>query len=255
MRHGINPTGASPLTAQLSERPRAVIVRPRREPFFVWPGRANFTYALLLALPVTLWWVLVYHGADWLTGWRSDRVRVHLDVELAMPFVPACVLAYLSLDLVFLMLPFVLRTRSELRALAVCLAAITAVAGVGFVLVPAELAYPPQDPGGWAVPFAVARAMALRYNLVPSLHVAMGCVCLAAYGDRCGAAGKMLLAAWAAAIVASTLLAHQHHLLDVATGLGLAGAGKYFIYDRWRARSPAERTPPPTRPAGPGQSA
>jgi hypothetical protein len=254
MRHGVNPIEASPLAARISERAGAVTQRPRGEPFFAWPGRANFTYALLLALPVTLWWVLVYHGADWLTGWRADRVRVHLDVELEMPFVPACVLTYLSLDLVFLMVPFVLRTRSEMRALAVCLAAITAAAGVGFVLVPAELAYPPQDVGAWAVPFAVARATALRYNLVPSLHVAMGCVCLAAYGERCGATGKVLLAAWAAAIVASTLLAHQHHLLDAATGLALAAAGKSFIYDRWRARSPAGRMPPPIRPAGPAKS-
>jgi membrane-associated phospholipid phosphatase len=172
-----------------------------------------------------------------------------------MPFVPASVLAYLSLDLVFLAAPFVLRRRRELKALALCLAAVTAVAGVGFLLIPAEPAYPPRDAGAWSAPFAVARGMALRYNLVPSLHVAMGCVCLAAYADRCGATGKVLLAAWAAAIALSTLLTHQHHLLDVAAGLALAAAGKRFIYDPYRTLPPGPRTPRASPPAGPAPSA
>jgi membrane-associated phospholipid phosphatase len=226
----------------------------RCEPFVAWPGWALLGQAALLALPVTLWWVLVYHGADWLTGLRAHRVRVHLEAERGMPFVPASILAYLSLNLVFLPAPFILRSRRELQALALCLAAETAVAGVGFLLIPAQLAYPRRDPGAWSPLFALARGLALRYNLVPSLHVAMSGVCLAAYATRCGAAGKALLGAWAAAIALSTLLAHQHHLLDVATGAALALAAKCFIYDRWRDRPPGRRRPPASPSAGPGPS-
>ncbi|HEX4588669.1 MAG TPA: hypothetical protein VH120_01990 [Gemmataceae bacterium] len=225
--------------------------RPRGEPFFAWPGWAMVYYAILLAVPLASWWVVVYVGADWLTAWRSDRVRVHLDFELGMPFIPAWILAYLSLDLMFLGAPFILRSRRELRALALCLAGVTAVAGAGFLLVPAELAYPPSDVGRWAGLFAVARAMALRYNLVPSLHVAMSCICLAAYGTRCGMVGKSFLTAWGVAIVGSTLLTHQHHLIDVATGLVLAWAGKRFIYDRWRSGSSVPKTPPASPPCDP----
>ena len=230
-------------------------MRPRREPFLAWPGWMLLVQTLVLALPVTLWWVLVYHGANRLTELRSYRVRVHLNAELAMPFVPPFILAYLSLNLVFVLAPFILRSRRELEALALSLVMVTAVAGISFLLFPAELAYPRCDPGAWAGLFVFARKMALSYNLVPSLHVAMSCTCLTAYATRCGVAGKALLSAWATAIALSTLLTHQHHVLDVATGLALAAAGKRFIYDGWRTRAPDRQTPPASPYVGPGQPA
>jgi membrane-associated phospholipid phosphatase len=159
-----------------------------------------------------------------------------------MPFVPPFILAYLSMDLVFVPAPFILRSRRELEALALTLAAATAVAGVSFLLFPAELAYARCDPGPWSAFFGFAREVALSYNLVPSLHVAMSCICLAAYATRCGATGRLLLTTWAAGIALSTLLTHQHHLLDVAAGLALAVTCKRFIYDRWQALPPDERT-------------
>jgi membrane-associated phospholipid phosphatase len=204
---------------------------------------------------VTLWWVFVYHGANWLTGVHSYRVRVHLDAEMAMPFVPPFILAYLSMNLVFVPAPFILRTRRELEALALCLVMVTAVAGISFVLFPAELAYPLCGPGVWACLFTFAREMTLSYNLVPSLHVAMSCTCLAAYATRGGVTGKALLGTWAAAIALSTLLTHQHHVLDVATGLALAVAGNRFIYNYWRTRPPDMQKPSASPCGGPELSA
>src|SRR5262249_1077706 len=131
------------------------------EPFLAWPGWVLLGQTLLLALSVTLWWVLVYHGANWLTELRSHRIRVHLDAELAMPFLPPFILAYLSIDLVFVPAPFILRSRRELQALALTLAAVIGIAGIGFLLFPAELAYPPCDPGAWFALFALAREMTL----------------------------------------------------------------------------------------------
>jgi membrane-associated phospholipid phosphatase len=230
-------------------------MRTREERFLAWPGWVLLTQTFLLALLVTLWWVFVYHGANWLTEQRSYRVRVHLDAELAMPFVPPFILAYLSMDLVSVPVPFILRSRRELEALALSLAVVTTVAGISFLLFPAELAYPPCDPGPWSGLFTFAREIALTYNLAPSLHVAMSCICLAAYATHCGWAGKALLGTWAAAIALSTLLTHQHHVLDVATGLALAVAGKQFIYDGWRTRPPDRRKPPASPGGGPGPSA
>jgi hypothetical protein len=119
---------------------------------------------------------------------RSYRVRVHLDAELAIPFVPPFILAYLSMDLVFVAAPFILRSRRELEALALTLVMVTAVAGISFLLFPAELAYPHCDPSPWSALFTFAREIALPYNLVPSLHVAMSCICLAAYATYGGEA-------------------------------------------------------------------
>src|SRR5260370_23619462 len=157
-------------------RCRKIVPQPANPPFLAWPGWALLAQTLLLALLVTLWWVLVYHGANWLTELRSHRLRVHLDAELAMPFVPPFILAYVSMDLVFVPAPFILRSRRELEALALSLAVATAVAGLSFLLFPAELAYQRCDPGIWSGLFAFAREVALTYNLVPSLHVAMSCI-------------------------------------------------------------------------------
>lgn len=225
------------------------------QPTLILPGWTQLFQTLLLALPVSLWWLFVYHGANWLTHQRSQRVRVHLEAELAMPFVPPLILAYLSLSLVFVPAPFLLRSFRELQGLALSLAGIIAMAGISFLLFPAELAFPKRHPGIWAPLFALAGEMALSYNLVPSLHVAMSCLCLSIYAGHVGMAGKTLLGAWAGAIALSTLLTHQHHLLDVATGLALAGAGKRFIYDRWRVQ-PQDRQRSPASPSGdPGPSA
>ena len=161
-----------------------------------------------------------------------------------MPFVPAFILAYLSLDLVFMLAPFVLRTRRDLQALALTLASVTAVAGLGFLLVPAEPAFSIPDAAvSWSgsVP-KLSRMMALRYNMVPSLHVALSCVCLAAYASRRNGVVRLFLGVWGAAITLSTLLTHRHHLIDVITGLILAWAGKVFIYDRRQTRSSADGT-------------
>lgn len=101
---------------------------PGREPTLAWPVWALLAHAALLAVPVAGWWIAVYHGSNWLTGMRLGRVRVHLEVERSMPFVPGLILAYLSLDAVFLPAPLILRSRRELQALALTLAAVTAVA-------------------------------------------------------------------------------------------------------------------------------
>jgi hypothetical protein len=220
----------------------------RDEPFLSWPGWPLFGHALWLALPVMVAWLLVYYGADWLTGVRAYRVRVHLDVELAIPFAPAFVLAYLSMGFVFMPAPLILRSRRELQALALSLLTVTAVAGVGFLAFPAEVAYAEQGAGAWSRLFGTAKALALQYNLVPSLHVTMSCLCLAAYATRSGVTGKIMLTAWGAVIALSTLFTHQHHLLDVATGLALAAAGKRFVYDR-RLRLPPDRQTPCPSPS------
>jgi hypothetical protein len=77
--------------------------------------------------------------ANWLTGLHGWRVRIHLDAELGIPLPPVFQVAYLSVNLLYLPAPFILRSRHELQALALCLAAVTTVAGVCFVVFPAEI--------------------------------------------------------------------------------------------------------------------
>ena len=215
--------------------PREGSAAAPRDPLLGWPRWAHLRKACWLALGTALIFALVYGGADWLTGFRARR-HVHLPFELGIPFVPAMVVPYLSLNGLFLLAPFILRTSRELRALAVALVATILAAGLGFLLLPAELGFPePTQPelGRWRALFDVADGLNLRYNLVPSLHVAMSMVCVAAYAARSGPLGKIVFWYWGLAITVSTVLLHQHHLLDVATGLLLAGAVNRWVHRSW----------------------
>ena len=180
--------------------------------------------------------MLIYHGTGAVTAAHPYRVRLHLDAELAIPFVPASILIYQSLTLAFLFAPFILRSRRELEALALSLAAVTLVAGIGFLLAPAEPAYGLAARGAWASLYEANERIALRTNLLPSLHVAMTRLDPALYAMRCGVLGKALLSCWAAAIGAATLLTHQHHVIDAITGLLLAWWGWHWVYVPWQSR-------------------
>jgi membrane-associated phospholipid phosphatase len=207
----------------------------RAEPFLAWPGWAHLRYAALLSFANTLWFVLVYGGMDSLTARRSFRVPVHFPAELEIPFVPAMTLFYMSIYLLFWMAPFILRTRREFRALVITVAFAILVGGIGFLLFPADLAFAPpreEDLGVWAGLFHFADKLNLTYNLLPSLHVAFAVICIAIFSARAPAVGKVLLWFWAAMVAASTVLIHQHHLLDVATGWLLAFVCVNSIFDR-----------------------
>jgi hypothetical protein len=213
-------------------------MRVARAPFIAWPGWTQLRFAIGLIVLVGLWFGVVFVGADWLTAHRSARVRIHLDAELRLPLVPVFLLAYMSLYLLFLAVPFVLRTRRAAASLAIAQAVTILVAGIGFLLIPGQLGYAPAgDLGAWDPLFRVADHLNLDYDLVPSLHVALSIVCIETFAAHADRRTRMALRAWGVVIAASTLLTHQHHLLDVVAGYGLAlavAARRDWMPARWR---------------------
>jgi len=194
-------------------------------PFLAWPGLSHLGYGVLLGAANGLWFMLVFGGADYLTAQRALRLHVHFDWELGIPLVPAMTAFYMSLYLLFGAAPFILRTRAEVRALVASLSITIGIAGIFFLLVPAVLAYPPVAPaalGPWQDLFAVADQLNLTYNLVPSLHVALAVCCIAVFAQQAPGWLKLVLWAWAIGIALSTLLTHQHHVIDMLAGWLLA---------------------------------
>jgi membrane-associated phospholipid phosphatase len=189
--------------------------------------RARILCALRWGSLVLALFAVVFGGADWLTAHRSLRIPVHTRWELSLPLMPGWVSVYMTIYVVFLAAPIALRSVRQVRALALAECAVILAAGIGFLLCPAELAFgpPPADLGMWTGLFRFADWLNLDYNLVPSLHVAMTVTCVSAYSYR----ARVFWWTWAVAIAVSTVLTHQHHLLDVVTGwaLGLAGGWSY----------------------------
>jgi membrane-associated phospholipid phosphatase len=219
----------------------------RDAPFLAWPGWAHLREAALLSLADALWFVIVYGGADRLTADRKFRVPVHFSAELDLPFVPSMTVFYMSVYGLFFLAPFVLRTRRELRATVATMAVAITIAGIGFLLVPAELAFAPareEQLGIWAGLYHVADDLNLTYNLLPSLHVTFAVICVAIFAPRASRPLQALLWLWALLIAVSTVLTHQHHVLDAVTGWLLA-----LLCVRWVFRRSV-----PSRPAAPATS-
>jgi membrane-associated phospholipid phosphatase len=209
-------------------------VSPPRPPLLHRPGGRHLAHALALAAAVSLWWGLVYGGADYATGRHGVRVRLHLPWEPRVPLVPAAVLGYLSVNLLFVLAPFVLRTGRQLRAFAATLALAVLAAGPCFLLLPAAAAFPPLgDLGAWDGPVRFAKAVALTNNYFPSLHVALAVASVGVYAGCAGGAARAALWLWAAVIAASTVLLHQHYVVDVVAGWAVGLACVRWGYRRW----------------------
>lgn len=183
-------------------------------------------FALLSAL-IAVEFAVVFYGADWLTARHSLRIRAYADAELAIPLLPVMVVPYMTMYVIFLFAPFVLRSTADLKRFAGALARVIAIAGVAFVLLPAEPGFAPVSTAGsiWHPWLQLAATLSRKYDLVPSLHVALFTVCAGTYASRAPPRVRGLLGTWLAIVAASTVLTHQHHLLDVATGLVLGAWG------------------------------
>jgi membrane-associated phospholipid phosphatase len=201
--------------------------------FLHWPTRRHLAYACGWATVVAIAFGVLFGGANWITTTHAHRVRLHLHAELSTPFLPWMVVVYLSLNVMLALAPFVLRTREELRAFALTLIGMMLLATPAFLLLPADPIHPPPtNLGSWQALVDFARVIALPHNFAPSLHVAMAVLCAVAYGRQAATAVRIGLFAWSALLLASTLLLHQHYLVDVISGAALGAIGVRWGYRR-----------------------
>ena len=166
----------------------------------------------------------VYPTCNWVTMQRSHVLNLYVSSELTIPFIPEFVWAYLSLYLLFLIPPFFLN-HQRMDVLGRQLIGVTLFCGLVFLLLPTELGFEravPESPFYSAL-FANLFAIDLPHNMVPSLHVAFSALILfTLLKDSRSTPARSLFGAWLVLICASTIFVHQHHLLDVATGLLVA---------------------------------
>lgn len=189
--------------------------------------------AVALALGSLLLFGGLYAGCSWL-GDGLPKHHLYLAWECQIPLVPWAALVYLSISLMLIPLLRTFPTFPRLWPVALTLALQQGVAALCFVLLPLEGGYPSQPvPPGWSGwLWQLSNQLALRHNYFPSLHVALAWTAVLVISRERGQMQWGLLA-WAAAIALSTLLVHQHHLIDIAGGVLLAWASVALVFDRW----------------------
>jgi hypothetical protein len=141
---------------------------------FVVRNFSSVKRAAIASSGLSLLFIVVYGSCNWITAQRLNVGSFYFQWEHAIPFVPALIPAYLSLDLFFVGAPFLCRNSCQLNVYSKRIAAAILIAAGCFLLFPLRFAFqrPPVD-GVLGSVFSWFRSVDAPYNLCPSLHAAL----------------------------------------------------------------------------------
>lgn len=197
---------------------------------FAWPDAARWKAYLRFLAIFTALFLTVFVGLGMLSARFRTPMHLYLPWETAIPCLPWMVWIYFSLYTLFV-LPLLHMTPPQMAALTRQSIVTLLVAGIGFLALPGEVGFPSVSyagTNGAILGFLDDLSRTTGRNLVPSLHVAFSALILLGCCDLLQSPLTWIYRIWLLLMCASTVLTHQHHLLDVAAGLGLA------IMVRWR---------------------
>ena len=180
--------------------------------------------ALLTSAGLSILFVVVYGGCNWITSRRSGVGAFYFEWERSIPFVPFLILPYMSIDLFFVAAPFLCRTNEQLRVFSQRITAAILVAGICFLLFPLRFAFPrPEASGLTGAIFNWFRGLDAPYNLLPSLHAAFWMFLVDLYARRTHGVLRIALMIWFLLIGLSPVFTLQHHVIDILGGFALGG--------------------------------
>lgn len=184
--------------------------------------------AAITAVGLSVLFIVVYSTTNWLASLRTDVPSWYYQWELAIPLVPLMIVPYMSIDLFFVAAPFLCRDREELSCYTRRVVFAILVAGFCFTVYPLRLGFERHAVTGWlGAIFNPFMQLDRPYNLLPSLHIAFRTILVDLYARKTRGVMNLLVHVWFSLIGASTLLTHQHQVVDVIGGFALAG---YSIY-------------------------
>jgi protein-tyrosine phosphatase len=193
--------------------------------------------ALLVSVGLSILFLIVYGGCNWITARRANVGTFYFEWESNVPFVPFFILPYMSIDLFFIVAPFLCRTDRELSILAKRIAAAIIIAGICFLLFPLRFAFPRPHADGWpGALFDWFRGMDAPYNLLPSLHAAFTLILFNIYLRHTRGFVRVATMTWFLLIALSPVLTYQHHLIDIMGGFVLAGYCFYLFRNSTHAQ-------------------
>ena len=191
--------------------------------FIAWPSWPRFVISVKFCALFFIVFYSLFFATDYLISLHDYRIHVYFDWELKVPQIAWMSLVYLSLSPLLLLTPFIIRDADRFKCFFNIMIAETIIASVFFLILPMEVAYVYQEPGGVFAPlFILADAMNLTYNEAPSLHVAFAFTAAWAFSHNAKFRYRVLMFLWASLIAISTITTHQHHVFGVAFGMLLA---------------------------------
>ena len=186
--------------------------------------RVKRSKALVFSAGLSILFLIVYGGCNWITLRRADVGTIFFEWERGIPFVPFFILPYMSIDLFFIAAPFLCRRDRELSSLAKRITAAIIVAGICFLLLPLRFAFGRPQTDGWlGAVFDWFRGMDAPHNLLPSLHAALTLILVDVYFRHTRGLVRIATMTWFVLMALSPVLTFQHHVIDIVGGFVLAG--------------------------------
>ena len=187
----------------------------------------------------SLLFVVAYNVTNQLTHLRPDVGVWAFSWERYWPVIPAMIVPYWSIDLLFVLSPFFCATREEVAVHRRRIVFAILGRSLVFLLIPLRFAFPrPHIEGVFAPWFAALYTFDFPHNLFPSLHIALRTLLTHLYLRKSRGAWRWVVHGWFSLVGISTLLTWQHHIVDVFGGFWLATiAIQLFRFDE----------PPPPR--------
>jgi protein-tyrosine phosphatase/membrane-associated phospholipid phosphatase len=210
------------------------------------PRRQLILRAGAASISLSVLFLVVYSGTNWITSQRSDVGTWYYEWERYIPFVPLMIIPYMSIDIFFVAAPFLCCDRRELATFSRRIVLAILVAGTFFLAMPLKLAHPRPEVEGWlGALFGWFFAADLPYNLCPSLHIALRTILAETYARHSRGLWNVASHVWFSLIGFSTLLTYQHHVVDVIGGFILAAVCFYVV-----SRLPERQAATPNRRIG-----
>lgn len=202
-------------------------------------AHAEIGRSAAVSAALSLLFIVVYGGCSWITSRRADVGTLFFEWERSIPFSPAMIVPYMSIDLFFVGAPFLCADRMERRLLSLRISLAILAAGTFFLLMPFKFAFPRTVPDDWTGSiFRFLHGFDRPYNLFPSLHIALRTILADTYTRHSKGALRWGVHVWFSLIGFSTVLTYQHHILDVVGGFVLAA----FCFYCFRLPSEQETT-------------
>lgn len=176
----------------------------------------------------------IYLGTNEIAAQRTSFYQLYFEFEREIPMVPWMIHVYNSFHVLLLLNFLIIKNPLKIRAIAISLIASSAIAALFFLLFPAELGFSrTENMMGYEFWYDALHWLDHPHNLVPSLHITFSALSTYVISTEINSRVlKSLFLVWFLLICSSIVLVHQHHLIDIFTGLLLAVIVKFSLYDK-----------------------
>lgn len=176
----------------------------------------------------------IYLGTNEIAAQRTSFYQLYFEFEREIPMVPWMIHVYNSFHVLLLLNFLIIKNPLKIRAIAISLIASSAIAALFFLIFPAELGFSrTENMMGYEFWYDALHWLDHPHNLVPSLHITFSALSTYVISTEINSRVlKSLFLVWFLLICSSIVLVHQHHLIDIFTGLLLAVIVKFSLYDK-----------------------